>query len=335
MKLPSFLARKRKSRFSPKKNHFFDRAPKKIYTRKKKNTLQFWKQSSLAFSSPHKKIIRFLAIPLILFTLIFFLFFSPVFRVQDIFISREGTIPSINRAYESIDTIRGKNLFLLSGDDIAQKIQKAQPSLEFIEVQKSLPGNITIKLSSFPIIFQSTNILILSNGSIISQDENESDLSEIPYLYIAQESTILEKSIDPNTIQKLKNIFSGFQSRFPEIPLVYSEYFPDEDELVIGLKNKTLLIFSLWDDISRQLGQIQLYHEQKASITETPLVYIDGRIEKKLFICPLTEEYLCKKNISELYSPDIFTHLEEALSQITLLDLNPDNPENTDDPQVE
>jgi hypothetical protein len=60
-----------------------------------------------------------------------------------------------------------------------------------------------------------------------------------------------------------------------------------------------MFIFSLEENIDKQLKKIIVYSKEKDKLLK--YVYIDLRVEDKIFLCPYTKEYQCLKNYRRIY----------------------------------
>ncbi len=97
---------------------------------------------------------------------------GPHFRVKYILISKQDVLTNIEQSYETLEYIRGKNIFLLDGKNIIERLQNAQNSLQMIEIDIDFPSTLLVELKSYPPVFQTSEYFILSNGAI-KEKENK------------------------------------------------------------------------------------------------------------------------------------------------------------------
>ncbi len=262
---------------------------------------------------------RFIILWILILSIALWLFvtFWPVFRVKEIFITRQGTIININQAYTSVDPFRWKNIFFLQNNQIAQRLQNSQNTLKNININTKFPDTLDIVLQSYTPIFQTEQYIILENGAIIPRENY--DTTSLPWIRVAKdigETYIFWELLHPQDLKYISQLLNKLPKNIAGFEIKNTIYFPTEREIFIVWKNDTLFIFDLQADIGQQIQQLSIFNREKHNITQTPYVYIDIRIREKIFLCGLEAEYQCRKNIKYIYGDDIFTLTQEPINTI-------------------
>ena len=144
-------------------------------------------------------------------------------------------------------------------------------------------------------------VLIPSNKKV--------DLKEFNYR-LTDKSKILDweiidykKIIDNNIIEKITFLEKQITYNLITLNIRKVEYFKIENELHIITNNNHRLIYDLSKNLKEQIDKTILLYNKKwyKKVNFTWLVYVDFRLEDKVFLCEQSEEQYCKKNLFRIY----------------------------------
>jgi cell division septal protein FtsQ len=82
--------------------------------------------------------------------------FGPIFTVQNIQILRNDNITEMSLSYSSVENIREKRIVSLDQQVIENKIKEYQNNIKDVDISFNLPDTVKIKLSSYPVYFNTT-----------------------------------------------------------------------------------------------------------------------------------------------------------------------------------
>ena len=272
--------------------------------RRKKNTAY---QLKLNFNFD-KKFILYILIWWILFSILAITYVLKwwYFSIKTINITIKDKIVDENIAYKSIDSIRNKSIFLENKKDISKKLLDYQKNINNIKINKSLPDTLNIYIDSFPILmnvnYNWRKYSLTSNWVLLPYIKSENKkilLNIIKNKENKYKILSYKKVFKNNVIKKIYSLIKSFKNNILEHNIEKIELFTDERELHITAKNKTIFIFSLEDNIEKQLKKLMVFTKEKDKLLK--YIYIDLRIEDKIFICPYEKEYQCLKNYRRIY----------------------------------
>lgn len=272
--------------------------------RRKKNTAY---QLKLNFNFD-KKFILYILIWWILFSILAITYVLKwwYFSIKTINITIKDKIVDENIAYKSIDSIRNKSIFLENKEDISKKLLDYQKNINNIKINKSLPDTLNIYIDSFPILmnvnYNWRKYSLTSNWVLLPYIKSENKkilLNIIKNKENKYKILSYKKVFKNNVIKKIYSLIKSFKNNILEHNIEKIELFTDERELHITAKNKTIFIFSLEDNIEKQLKKLMVFTKEKDKLLK--YIYIDLRIEDKIFICPYEKEYQCLKNYRRIY----------------------------------
>lgn len=279
-------------------NKFKKRRKKAILKFFRKFSIPFWKTNILYYS---------IGLGFVCVMTIGVLIFSPFFNIKGIYITRTNTNVNIDMAYQAVDYLRGKKIFLLDQTSIKDAILQTQKNIKDINISLKIPSNLEIQIHSYDTLFQTTLLgkpySVLSNGSVIPKSSSR----DIPFVY-----TYLDEESIPR-IPDYKKIFSeryiesiiAFKNSLVEnmiqIQIVWLHYYVAERELIIELQDGGDLIFDLTKDKAPQIEKIVIFNRESGDITKRNLIYTDLRIDNKVFFCDISSEFLCRVNFKNIY----------------------------------
>lgn len=295
--------KKEKRRF-----YMFDKSKSNNFNcnRKKNNLLKI----KLNFYFNKKIILKVLFLGII-FTLIWILYILKwgYFSIKHINIDANDTITDKNIAYNSIDTIRNKSIFFENSENISKKLLDYQKNINTIKVNKILPDTLNISIKSYPIlmdIYINFKLYSLtSNGVIIPYKTINEDKERIVINIIKENENkykILsyKKILRKELIDQIYYLINSFKDNLIEHNISKIDFYKDEKELHIKTKNNTIFIFSLSEETNKQLKKLIVFSKEKDKILK--YIYVDLRVEDKIFTCPYTKEYQCLKNYRRIYN---------------------------------
>jgi len=257
-----------------------------------------------------KKNILYISILFILLALIaiLYIFKWNYFSIKNINISINDTITDENISYKSIDSIRNKSIFLENKENISKKLLNYQKNIKKIEINRVLPDTLNINIESFPILmdifynekkYSLTSNWVLIPYKSINKDNNRISINAISWKKEKYKIFSYKKIFKDNLVNKIYLLINSFKNNILDNKIEKINLYIDEKELHITIKNKTIFIFSLEEDTDKQLKKILVYSKEKDKILK--YVYIDLRVEDKIFICPYEKEYQCLKNLRRIY----------------------------------
>lgn len=230
------------------------------------------------------------------------------FSVKNIIINIEDNITNENIAYKSINSIRNKSIFLENKENISKKLLDYQKNINNIKIEKFLPDTLKIYIDSFPLLmdvkyfwkkYSLTSNWVLIPFKKINIDKerflvninvNKGDKYKI---------LSYKKIFKDDIVKKIYWLINSFKNNILDHKIESINLFIDERELHITTKNKTIFIFSIDENIEKQLKKLMVYAKEKNKILK--YVYIDLRVEDKIFLCPYKNEYQCLKSYRRIY----------------------------------
>lgn len=263
----------------------------------------------------------YILLSILIISSILFIFFWSFFKIKIINIIKKDNITDINIAYKSIESIRWKHIFFIDKKDFSNKLITYQNNIKNIEINIILPNTLKILIESYKWIFKTTinnkNYIITENGALIElknnmQRDNSSwkiknnnnILKNITIISDLINNSFLDYKIffSENIINTISNSVKKLEENIINIGIKNLTYYELERELHMKLKNNTLLIFSLDWEIDNQIKKALIFNKDFLHINNNNIVYIDLRINNKIFYCLKETETDCKANIKKIYS---------------------------------
>lgn len=240
--------------------------------------------------SKAKKILILLLLCFILGGLIYFLFFTEYFKIEDFRIYDEGTEITTNLEINEIarQHLTEQNILLYNETPLLTEILKQKPEYKSVIIRKILPKTIEIELEKYPVKANIINIidgsdgiriqkkyLVNTNGMIIMENEDNPDL---PYITISTQQALGINSFPLNQekLEYIVNLVNIFEEKFG-LKIIEANYLKKAREVHL----RTEKDFDVWFDINKNmLLQIEKLKRAlpKLDIYQTPLQYIDLRI---------------------------------------------------------
>lgn len=242
-------------------------------------------------------------------SLIYFLFIWQTFKIVSIEITRKDNISNINIAYNSLESIRNKYLFSIDEDFIIDKLEKYQNNLQFIKINKKFPDKIKIEIWSYKPLFNTVvnnnNYIITSNWTLVPSQHSE-NLINLQLIWEIQEEKSFtipdyKKIIKETNINKIISIYKKITENLIWIKINYISYYQIEREVHFSINNNLLLIFDLTQDLKKQVKNFIVFNTNNLKLIKDNIIYIDLRIDNKIFYCEKDNEYKCNLNINSIY----------------------------------
>lgn len=301
---------------------FFDNERTSWFFKKRQKKIFKWSiLSSLKITfSKHKLLLSFLGFVLSVGIWVFFIFW-PLFQIKEIIIEHDSQTININQAYDSVDYIRGKNIFFIDDWDVAERIQKNQNSIKDVVFENRFPDTLVIYLSGHQRAFQVDWYLILENGAIVGQEAPQEDIPTLRVSEDLYERSIFWKTLRATDLESINFLQNELTRNILGFTVKTLYYLPTQRELIIEHQNKNLFIFDLAWNLQSQIEGLTIFHKEWWNIVEKKYVYIDVRIPEKLFLCGFENEFLCRKNMKDIYGDTIFQNFPEdtSLSELSVI----------------
>lgn len=244
-----------------------------------------------------------------------FIIFWPFFKVHKILILREDNIININKSYSNVEYIRGESIFFLDTSELASRLQKWQQAIQNIKFELSFPDSLSIYLKSYSPIFQSSDYLILANGSLIKKEgKKQYDVQDMFLSQKLDEIQFLKDGLKPNELKSIQWLLHELPKNILWFSPLTVHYFVTEKEVLISNQLGTVFIFDLTWNIKNQVKQLAIFQKEWWNVSEKKYIYIDVRIPQKLFLCWYEEEFNCRNTIKSIYWDSVFKNLEQELS---------------------
>ncbi len=311
------LSKKKQAPWSSyQQSTFFDNERSgSLFHRRKKSPLQGNLKKSLhSFFIGQKIILSLISITIIL-AIWAFLVFWPLFNIDKIFIEKQWNIININQAYSSVDYIRWRNLLFIDTQDLEKRIIKNQNTIKNIRFESAFPKTLNLYLEWYKPLFQTEKYLILENWALVASENFIDDLPNIKVSEDLYERSLFNRVLNSDDLRNiilLQNELSrnivGFSSK-----VLY--YLPAERELIIKNSIWNLFLFDLTGDLTKQIKGLAVFSKEWGNVIERKYIYIDVRILQKLFVCEYENEFLCRKNLKDIYSETIFQNFPVETSQ--------------------
>jgi len=236
---------------------------------------------------------------------IYVITFSHYFSVKNIDIIREDDGININIAYKAVQDVRFKSLLLVNEETIKSNLYNYQKNIKDIKIKKIFPNTLQIKLSSYPSMYLTQidwkYFKITSNWVLIWAKENE-EITKLKVKWL-QNFWVLDykKIFEEDEISKIKAIETKIKEENSFILINKIIFYKNEKEIHIISKNNTRIIFDLTKDIDTQIKKINIFYKEYASKIKKWIIYIDLRINERIFYCSTENEYICYKNLKLIY----------------------------------
>lgn len=181
--------------------------------------------------------------------LIYFIFFSKIFNIQKINCLRDNQICSSELLAE-LNNYQNKNIFLLAGGKIRNKLIAADQTIRKIETKFRLPGTLSVIIvSRYPAIriansLSASNYLLADEDGIILSIIDSDKYPDLPVL-IWENAPQLDIQKPPSV--EVKNAIQIINLLKEKLAFI-SPAVLDQFTLTVTLKNGTIVLFSTQED---------------------------------------------------------------------------------------
>jgi len=221
--------------------------------------------------------------------LIYTVFFSPYFEIENFIIEEKGTvIDDYQKMRTILGNLIGKNIFLINESDLKAEILSFHPEIENIKIVKSLPKTVKIEYEKYPTIANLVNLvngiqkrfLLDSQGFLVEENMEQLDL---PYIYLkttapleVRQSFLGDASNSEEKLAFIVNSIHLFEEKFG-IKVLYADFLPVEREVHLQTEKYFTVMIDMQKNLNRQIDKLKKALS-KLDIYNTPLQYIDLRI---------------------------------------------------------
>ncbi len=258
-----------------------------------------------------EKLKRILFVLFILFIVIIGVIIKwPFLKIKEINIIRLDENINIRLIEKRLDELKWQFLFSVKPNYIEDIIKETQQNIKSVSISKIPPHKITIRLSSYDTIF-STNVVW--KEYLISQNwvflPNRLKISKFPKIEIKglelQNYPNYKKILKSDDLYKLVYLRENLEKNIANLKIQKSIYYKVFKEIHFVINNKTRLIFDLEWNLDEKLKQIFVFNRERINITKGWIIYIDNRVNWKIYYCDKEELPNCIENINYIYDEDI------------------------------
>lgn len=243
---------------------------------------------------------------LLILGLVAFIIFGPVFTIKNIDIIRQDSITNMNISYNGVDSLRGKSIFSISEEDIVEKMKQSQNNIEEVSVQMILPDTLKMKVISSPALYstilQEKPYFILKNGTVVPK-KVEKEIKEITVVWSDKLKRFIgyKKIFEPIYLQRIQETITSLEENLINTTAESIIYYVNQRELHIITDKQNRIIFDIHQNTSDQIKKLAIYNKEKKDLSQGWIIYTDLRVNNKIFYCPESESYNCKKSLKTLY----------------------------------
>ncbi len=280
----------------------------KRHSKRNKFTLRF--KNIFSYFKFEQKVSKNYIFVWIIFLIIFsmlFVFYWPIFKVKSIEISRNDFITDNNIAYNAIKNVREKSIFFVKPDEIKKSIINYQKNINEIDIDIVMPSKLKINIWSYRWIFnvslKNTNYILTENWVLVPIKKS-SEIRDINIVYDKLKSIPIldyKELFKKEYINKIEKLVNWIEENVINVNIDEITYYKNERELHIRNQNNTLLIYDLESDINKQIEKTVVFDQEHYSLKKEWIIYIDFRINDKLFYCTNEYRWICKSNLERLY----------------------------------
>lgn len=239
--------------------------------------------------------------------IIIYIIFWPIFKIKEINIIKQDDITNMDIAYKTMDEYRWLSIWNADKQEILNKLRNYQHNIKDIKLNINLPNKLNLTINSYKWVFNTSingkTFIITENGTLIPWNYSN-ELNEI----IVKNEIEKSKFLDYKEILNKKYISNIFLTKkiidenFTNIKISKITYYVIERELHLETEKNTILIFDLESDSRQQIEKLAIFNKENKPLDKNDFIYIDLRINNKIFYCPKEAEYKCKSNLKSIYS---------------------------------
>jgi len=236
---------------------------------------------------------------------IYVLSFSHYFSIKNIDIIRQDDIINIDLSYKSIENIRYKPILFQDKEEIKSRLMTYQPNINYIYIRKILPDNIKIILSSYKGSFQFEKdwktYILTENWVVVPWKPKEwirkINIKNTGNLWIIDYKKVFKSEY----VLRIEEIIKLINEKNSFVEINELNYYKKERELHIISKDWIIIIFDLNKPPKAQVEKLNIFYKKYLSKIKLWIVYIDLRINEKIYYCTTDNEFQCKVNLKSIY----------------------------------
>lgn len=244
----------------------------------------------------HKRLwlwLGFVSLGLIAIGSSYFAFFSGNFTLRDIIVVNESQHKTLEDAkiMNQLLEYKGQNLFLLSGNTLAQMLLNKNPRLASVEIEKVYPQSVKVIISEYKIIaiikeLNSGTEQLVNQAGLIVPTVPLKDPEKLLKLEVSltEPKKVGELAIPRTDLALIENLQQKLLDTFAGLTIAKVRYYPLLNEIHV----LTDPGFELWFDLKRKLENslqdLYLIMDQ-GHLSDKKFSYIDLRIPAKAFVC--------------------------------------------------
>ena len=237
---------------------------------------------------------------------LYVLFFSHYFSIKNIDIIRQDDLINIDLAYRTIDYSRYRPILTEDKEKMKHLLLNHQPNIKDIYIRKILPDNVKIIINSYKWIFwfekDWKNYIVTENGVTVPSKVNKG-ITKINVIFKENISIFDYKKIFYEIyLSRINQIISLIKDKSLFIKIQDITYYKKESELHITSKDWTIILFDLTKEPIVQIEKLNIFYKKYLTKLNTWIVYIDLRVNEKIFYCSIENEDQCKKNLKNIYN---------------------------------
>lgn len=248
----------------------------------------------------------YILIGIFLILLILYIIFWPLFKIKNIEIIKQDNITNMIISYKSIEDYRWKSIWKSDKKILLNTLKTYQQNIRDIKVSINLPNTLKIIIDSYKWIFNTTindkTYIITENWALIptaySTDLNELIVKDV---FDKGKSFDYKKIFDEEYIKKILVTKKSLEENIINIKIDKLIYYVVEREFHIVTNKNTTIIFDLETDPKLQVEKLAIFNKEQLDIDKNELIYIDLRINNKIFYCALEEKNQCIQNLKNIY----------------------------------
>ncbi len=292
------------------RRHIFDYVPDTTNKKRKRKKIYYILLSLSIFrlSMTHFRVI--LVVSMVLIISLTLLLIANL-KVQHIYITRENSLIDINEAYRNLEYLREKNLFTIQKEQITKRLQSSQEVIQEARITRKFPRSLEVHIIAYTPLFESSEGLIMSSGNIfINPWKRRNDISWLDIVWY--EPTLLGSGpdISLSDLEHIIQLITELEKNIIGFEIYEKKYYTRERELHLRDQAGTIYIFDLTHPIELQSEKLAIYFREKLKNPSVrDMMYIDVRVPRGLFLCPMSKENICLQNLRSIYgeNADLFT----------------------------
>lgn len=232
------------------------------------------------------------------------------FDIENIELYSGDTYSDTNIGYKALESIRWKNIFLTQKHALTSQLKSYQKNISHANIKKSFPNTVILELYSYPLVakllFPNKKEFFLSENWVLlpTKDSKKEQSHEIPEILIASSEEIFRQArtyelfFQRNELSKILFLIKDLSNSTQKQNIKWYTFYVKEKELHVETNNNTRLIFNIERGIKEQLSKFSLYSKDSKELKH---IYIDFRVQGKVFECPYEQKTLCNNNLVYIY----------------------------------